>query len=185
MSEDTFRFPSDEDDSHEAPPDLDDDEGLSKHPETVARRKRRRKTAGKKRGPYKPRVPTGGEVTSRLRESLGELASALENRDPELSRVLKRDGPKMAELLGKWGEHPKTPPPLKVAVVMIAEILEPLRAFGGTARLLLRRLRERQLREPEPEPDEGEQPWAPAEVPVEEIPTPDRFRIDAEPPDVN
>jgi hypothetical protein len=191
MTDETFSLEDD------APADDEpgDESGLSQHPETVARRKRRkRKTTGAKRGAYKPRVPTSSEVTQRLHESLAALADALTERDPELSRVLKRDGPKMADLLGKWGDHPKTPPPVKVAVVVIAEVLEPLRAFGATVRILLRRLRERRLREPEPELDDNGQPlaWSLPEQPTLDdepvLPShtpPDRFRADAEPPEVN
>lgn len=179
-------------------PGADDDSHLSQKPETVARRKRRKKTTGAKRGPYKPRVPTSGEVTQRLHESLAALADALTDRDPELSRVLKRDGPKMADLLGKWGDHPKTPPPVKVAVVVIAEVLEPLRAFGGTVRILLRRLRERRLREPELDDEQLQQDgqgglaWSEPAAPVlDDVPVPpsvtppERFRVDVEPPEVN
>jgi hypothetical protein len=95
----------------------------------------------------------------------------------------------MADLLGTWGDHPKTPPPVKVAVVVIAEILEPLRAFGGTVRVLLRRMRERRMRnaadldELDREPDEPGDGMQVA-PPVEPLP-PERFRVDAEPPEVN
>jgi hypothetical protein len=192
MSEDAFRIDDDAPDDEPR-----DDSSLSQHPEAVRARERRDK--GYKRKPKKgastprrPRVPTSSEITSRLRESLDALANALEDRgDAELSRILKRDGPKMAELLGKWGDHPKTPPPVKVAVVVIAEVLEPLRAFGATARILLRRLRERRLREPEQkEPGEGadeplyEQRFEGDHGPAS-LDTPSRFRADVEPPDVN
>lgn len=173
-----------------------DDSHLSQKPETVKRRNRRRKKTGGGSTPRRAstrREPTAGEVTRRLRESLAALANALEDRDPELSQVLQRDGPKMADLLGKWGEHPKTPPPLKVAVVVIAEVLEPLRAFGATVRILLRRFRERRYREPEPELDQDGRPLAwsdPAEPelderPDERPPPPARFRVGTEPPEVN
>jgi len=193
MSDDTFSLEDDAPDDDEQR----DESGLSQHPEAVRARERRDK--GYKRKPKKAgatprrrRVPTSSEITSRLRESLDALANALEDRDPELSRVLKRDGPKMADLLGKWGDHPKTPPPVKVAVVVIAEVLEPLRAFGATVRILLRRLRERRLREPEPELGDDGQPlaWSLPEQPtLDDTPAPptppERFRIDVEPPDVN
>jgi hypothetical protein len=176
----------------------DDAGGLSQHPEAVRARERRSegkpgaRPKKKSGGARRPRVPTSSEVTQRLHESLAALADALSERDPELSRVLKRDGPKMADLLGKWGDHPKTPPPVKVAVVVVAEVLEPLRAFGATVRILLRRFRERRYREPEPELDNDGQPLAwslPAEPELDDAPLPpeppSRFRIDAEPPEVN
>ncbi len=157
----------------------------SEHPEAVRARERRKQAKGGRQ------APSAGEIRQRLRESISELASALEDRDPELARVLKRDGPKMAELLGKWGEHPKTPTPVKVAVVVVAEILEPLRAFGGTVRLLLRRFRERRLEHArELGDDKAGSGAGPAEpepvydvVPVDEPApvergTPERFRVE-------
>jgi hypothetical protein len=198
MSDDSFSLLDDD-----APDEDDtrDESGLSQHPEAVRARERREK--GYKRKPKKGastprrrRVPTSSEITSRLRESLDALANALEDRDPELARVLHRDGPKMADLLGKWGDHPKTPPPVKVAVVVIAEVLEPLRAFGATVRILLRRFRERRLREPEPvegvdfvRDSEGLAWSLPDEPTSDDTPVPptppERFRIDVEPPEVN
>lgn len=161
--------------------DDDREAGLSQHPEAVRARERRREGKGSK---PKRQAPSGGEIRTRLRESLASLAEALEDRDPELARIFRRDGPKMADLLGKWGEHPKAPPPLKVAVVVLAELLEPVRAFGALTRELLRRLRERRLAAVEPELDVEPEPWShplqpePEPELVVERRTPGRFDAD-------
>lgn len=197
MAEEPFSLDADD------PPDeqveqREDETGLSQNPEAIRARERRKEGKPGRRKkkpstPRRPRVPTGGEITSRLRESIAALADALSERDPELSGVLRRDGPKMADLLGKWGDHPKTPPPLKVAVVVVAEVLEPLRAFGATVRILLRRFRERRQREPVPEPGDAEQheeiDWTLREPGADDDVTPpeppERFRVGSEPPEVN
>lgn len=170
-------------------PGHDDEPGADEAARKEAKRERDKQYRERKRkGTTRRRsTPTQSEIRSRLRESFAELSAALEERDPELSGALKRDGDKMADLLSKWGEHPKTPPPVKVAVVVIAEVLEPLRAFGATVRILLRRLRQRRLARFDEQPEPGEPLPFPAgyEPELDQVETPSRFRVDAEPPDVN
>ena len=165
---------------------------LSQHPEAkrarARRRKARKKSSSSSSSSKSAGGRLGGSMRTRIGEAIDELASALERRDPELAEVLHRDGPKMAELLGRWADHPKAPPFVKVAVAFIAEVLEPLRAFGATFRILLRRMRDRQLARQEAEAAELGYPEQAA--PLEHEPagegepfvvdrgTPDRFRAD-------
>ncbi len=101
-----------------------------------AERQRRGATPGGRRARA---APTSPEV--RLRESLEAVADWFRERgDRELGDVLHRDAPKMARVLGQVASiNPLT----KKAVTVLADVLEPVRAFGPTLRILWRRLLER------------------------------------------
>ena len=143
------------------------------------------------------------ELESRLRGPLAQIADWLEQRDEELGRVLREDAPKMASLLARVALNTKTPAPLVLAIRGIAAGLEPLDAFGRTLRLLVVRWREararrREERESElvddglvgpPYVDDGgvaSDVQVERELAAERIArgTPDRFRADREPPEV-
>ncbi len=114
----------------------------------------------------------------RLQESIESVAGWISERgDDELGEILERDASKMAGVLEKLA---KTNPAAKTAVGMLADLLEPVRAFGPTLRVLYARLmfrREQRRAEAEWEAgqagDEVTQPVAvvgpepePAEPPV-------------------
>ena len=124
------------------------------------------------------------ELRERIGEAIAELGEWIGERDAELGRVLKEDAPKMAGLLAAWATHPKAPPPLVFAIRLVAAVLEPVRAFGRTARLVLARMGERRARAYADGGDWPEPVYAEPEAPVDEAAsrTPDRFRADAEPP---
>ncbi len=110
-------------------------------------RRKRPSDAGKRTGGRKPLA-----VEVRLRESIETVGGWLIDRgDEELGSVLERDAGKMALVAGKLAQQN---PLAKKVVAVIADLLEPVRAFGPTLRVLWRRLLERRAHEPEPEPDE-------------------------------
>ncbi len=77
----------------------------------------------------------------RLRESIAAIAGWVRERgDGELGEILERDAGKMADVFGKLA---KVNPVAKQAVSFLADVLEPVRAFGPTLRVLWRRLLER------------------------------------------
>lgn len=83
----------------------------------------------------------------RLQESIESVAGWITERgDDELGEILERDAQKMAGVLGKVA---KTNPIAKQAVGVLADLLEPVRAFGPTLRVLYSRLvfRREQARE--------------------------------------
>ncbi len=112
-----------------------------------AERKRRGVAPGGRRAPASPEV--------RLRESLEAVADWLRDRgDRELGDVLHRDAPKMARVLGQVAN---INPLAKKVIAVLADVLEPVRAFGPTLRVLWRRLlarRAARLEELELEPEE-------------------------------
>lgn len=74
----------------------------------------------------------------RLQESIESVAGWISERgDDELGEILERDAAKMAGVLEKVA---KTNPAAKKAVGVIADLLEPVRAFGPTLRVLYSRL---------------------------------------------
>jgi hypothetical protein len=129
------------------------------------------------------------DLRGRLERPIARVAEWLAERDPELSEVLREDGPKMAKLLARAASHPKSPRWLVGAVEAAAGLLEPLDAFGRLLRLLAIRLRERRLRareeaeaqQAEEAPASGFAQWPPSQVDV----VPERFRVDAEPPETS
>lgn len=89
----------------------------------------------------------GGQRTTRatpetrLRESIEAVADWLRDRgDQELGDVLHRDAPKMARVAGAIAN---VNPAAKRAVTVLADVLEPIRAFGPTLRILWGRFLER------------------------------------------
>ncbi len=120
----------------------------------------------------KPKAATGGKAPRRkatdtrrrhdrsplevrLRESITAIAGWIRERgDEELGEILERDAGKMADVFGKLA---KVNPVAKQAVSFLADVLEPVRAFGPTLRVLWRRLLERRtarLEELRLEPEE-------------------------------
>lgn len=100
------------------------------------RRGQRRRDVGPKRAP-KRRPPQ----EARIREALEAVGGWLRDRgDEELGGTLERDAPKMARVLGELADvHPLA----KRIVSVLADVLEPVRAFGPSLRILWRRLLER------------------------------------------
>lgn len=74
----------------------------------------------------------------RLQESIESVGGWISERgDDELGEILERDAQKMAGVLGKVA---KTNPVARQAVGVLADLLEPVRAFGPTLRVLYSRL---------------------------------------------
>lgn len=133
-------------------------------------------------------------LVDKLAEPIQRIGQFLEDKDPELAQALKEDARKMALLLGRWAASPKCPPGVVAAIRFVAVVLEPIDAFGRTARLLYVRLRDRRRArafegELVPFPGNGEVIPVPegAELEGEQggPSTPDRFRADREPPAVD
>lgn len=105
-------------------------------PEVPPTPKRRKRTSSPRR-----ERPARASLETRIRESLEAVADWLNDRgDSELGGVLKSDAQKMASVLGRLaGANPLA----KKAVAVVADALEPVRAFGPTLRVLWRRLLER------------------------------------------
>lgn len=126
----------------------DDDEPAGPAP---PKRSHKRKTTStpRRRSERAPRA----SLETRIRESLEAVADWLRDRgDAELGGVLHEDAQKMASVLGRLA---KLNPLASKAVSVIADALEPVRAFGPTLRVLWRRLvdrRARTLAEREQEP---------------------------------
>lgn len=94
---------------------------------------------------------------TRIRESLEAIGGWLHDRgDEELGGTLERDAPKMAHVLG---DVANVNPAAKRVVTVLADVLEPVRAFGPTLRILWRRVldwRASRLAELAAEPGEEE-----------------------------
>lgn len=141
---------------------LDLDE-LAREPEPQpAKPKRattRRSSAGDTRGRHDK--PT---LERRITESLEAVAAWVRDRgDTELGDVLERDASKMAAVLGKLA---KLNPLAKTAVSVLADVLEPVRAFGPTLRVVWQRIvYRRQTREGDLDELGDEQVTPPAFVP--------------------
>jgi hypothetical protein len=118
------------------------------------KRSHKRKTSGTPRRSSQraPRAP----LETRIREALEALADWLRDRgDAELGGVLREDAPKMAAVLGRVA---KLNPLAGKVVGVIADVLEPVRAFGPTLRVLWQRLLGRRERiQAEREALEGEE----------------------------
>lgn len=138
-----------------------------------------------KRGPGRPtKSSKRDELNAKLRDSIAEIARWVRERDPELGDILLDDGPKMADLFARLATHPKAPDPAVVLVNLLATVLEPVRAFGRTLRVLVvraverRRARAAELVELEPEPAGDVFPEPIYAEPEPEPATPARFRAD-------
>lgn len=111
----------------------DDDEPTAE----PAKRSHTRKTTSTPRRRARER-PARASLETRIRESLEAVADWLRDRgDAELGGVLHSDAPKMAAVLGRLA---KLNPLAGKAVGVVADALEPVRAFGPTLRVLWRRL---------------------------------------------
>lgn len=78
---------------------------------------------------------------ARLRETIEAAGGLLRQRgDEELGAVLERDAGKMARVCGSLA---LANPAAMRAITVLADVLEPIRAFGPTLRILWRRLLER------------------------------------------
>lgn len=102
---------------------------------------------------------------ARIREALEAIAQWISDRgDTELGGTLERDAPKMARV---FGDIANVNPVAKQAVNVLADLLEPVRAFGPTLRIVWRRLldrRERRIAELEQEPALEEELGPPVRV---------------------
>lgn len=126
----------------------DDDTRDEAPDKTTRRRSERGRRAGVAARSGKRRPPQ----EARIREALEAVALWISDRgDDELGGTLERDAPKMARVLGDLAG---TNPLAKKAVAVLADILEPVRAFGPTLRIVWRRVlarREARLAELEQE----------------------------------
>lgn len=117
--------------------ELRDDDYDEREPDEPPARPRRQRDRSRDRGRQrsgKRRPPQ----EARLRESLVAIGEWLHDRgDDELGDVLKRDAEKMARVCGSLAN---ANPLAKRAVSILADVLEPVRAFGPTLRILWGRL---------------------------------------------
>jgi hypothetical protein len=153
------------------PIDLDelasrDDDAAGDKP---ARPKRRRTERDRERDRNRRR--TGARrppQEARLREAIEAAGGLLRDRgDDELGSVLERDAGKMARVLGSLAI---ANPAAAKAVAVLADVLEPVRAFGPSLRILWRRLLERRAAAQEAAPEEPEE-WLHGVEPIAEQPT--------------
>jgi len=95
-------------------------------------------------------------LEQRLREAIEAIAVWVRERgDEELGEILERDARAMADVCGKVA---KLNPAAKKAVSLLADVLEPVRAFGPTCRVLWFRWLERRARRLEEAGEELEEP---------------------------
>ena len=167
---------------------------LSMHPQAVRsrRRKQRERDAASASASSSAAKPMPG-LEGKLRGPLEKVAEWLEGRDPELAQILHEDGAKMAKLLAKVAASTRAPALVVAAIRALANLLEPVDAFGRLVALLFARWREtRRARRAERELEaelEAEAVAAgsngqPGAFEEESPVTPSRFRFDTEPPEV-
>lgn len=126
----------------------DDDRGAEPITDEPPERKRRRKRETGPRARDQGRNRSGlrrPPQEARIREALEAVALWLRDRgDDELGSTLERDASKMARVLG---DLTRVHPLAKTAVGVLADVLEPVRAFGPTLRIVWGRfLQRRQTR---------------------------------------
>ena len=123
---------------------------LAREPEPPERPKRQRSERDRERDRSRRQSgPSRSPLEVRLRESVVAISGWVRDRgDDELADVLERDARAMADVLGKVA---KLNPVAKQGVSFIADVLEPVRAFGPTLRIMWGRLLTRRAERLEPE----------------------------------